>query len=64
MKRVFVLLRFCDRLKAPRQNIYRVLESSGRVQELEFSNSATTQSIQDMLVHSFRQQLDRADTSR
>ena len=45
IKRLFVLLRLGDQLRTPRQNIYRALESSGRVEELEFPNSATTQAI-------------------
>lgn len=64
LKRCFTLLRFCDSLRVPRSNIQRTLESSGRTKELEFSNNATTEAIQDMILHSFQPFITRGEASR
>ena len=64
MKRCFVLLRFCDTLKVPRQNVQRVLESSGRSKELEFLNNSTTSAIQELLTAAFQPHLNRDEASR
>ena len=63
-KRSFVLLRFCDLLRVPRPNIQRVLESTGRVKELEFPNNSTTANLQDIVLTAFSQHLNRRQASR
>ena len=65
MKRSFrVLLRFCDLLRVPRPNIQRVLESTGRVKELEFPNNSSTANLQDIVLTAFSQHLNRRQVSR
>ena len=65
MKRSFrVLLRFCDLLRVPRPNILRVLESTGRVKELEFPNNPSTANLQDIVLTAFSQHLNRRQASR
>ena len=65
MKRSFrVLLRFCDLLRVPRPNIQRVLESTGRVKELEFPNNSSTANLQDIVLTAFSQHLNTRQVSR
>ena len=64
MKRSFILLRYCDQLKVPRPNIQRVLESSGRVTQLEFPNNSSTANLQEIVLNGFRQHLNSREASR
>ena len=64
LKRTFIFLRFSDQLMVPRDNIYRALQTSGRVKEIEFFNNSATSSIQEMIWNTFRDHLNQDELSR
>lgn len=58
------MLRWCDSLRVPRTQLARALQSTGRIQELEFSNSATSEHFSEMLVNAFSHHLNANEMSR
>lgn len=64
LKRTFILLRVCDQLMVPRDNIYRALQSSGRVKEIEFFNNSATSSIHEMIWNTFQDNVNQDELAR
>lgn len=64
LKRTFILLRVCDQLMVPRDNICRALQSSGRVKEIEFFNNSATSSIHEMIWNTFRDNVNQDELAR
>ena len=64
LKRTFVWLRWVDPLRVPSARNYDVLERSGRVKEIVFSNNSTNENMKELLVHAFRPHLDVDDFPR
>ena len=48
----------------PRDNIYRALQSSGRVKEIEFFNNSVTSSIHEMVWNTFQDHLNQDELAR
>ncbi|XP_074618766.1 uncharacterized protein LOC141877637 [Acropora palmata] len=64
LKKKFVLLRWCDRLRVPRTASMRSLEAAGRVKDIEFPNNSTTEHVRELLLNSFGNHLNAADVDR
>ena len=64
LKRTVVLLRNDDDLRVPEKQKLKTLQDSGRIKEIEFSNNATSQSIDEILVNSFSNFLTPAELPR
>lgn len=48
----------------PRDNIYRALQSSGWVKEIEFFNNSVTSSIHEMVWNMFQDHLNQDELAR
>lgn len=64
IKRTFVLLRNEDELRVPRASTLKILNDSGRVKDVEFSNNATSQHICELLSNSFLSVLSRGEFAK
>lgn len=64
LTRTFVLLRPEDEVAVPRDSEFRILEGSGRIKEVEFTNNATSQQIGEVLITAFPNMLKNSDLPR
>ena len=61
IKRTFALLRNDDELRVPRASTLKILNDSGRVKDMDFSNNATNHHIFELLSNSFVSIISRGD---
>lgn len=61
IKRTFVLLRNDDELRVPRASTLKILNDSGRVKDMDFSNNATSHHICELLSNSFVSIISRGE---
>jgi len=64
LKRKFILLRWVDPFKVPSNRTSDVLERSGRIKEVVFSNNSTNEHVSELVLHAFQQHLVADDIPR